>query len=61
MNGYLRCPAPNCGHHTYITTTRAAAEDMTEHLVDKHGLPEVSASYQADLLLPITTKPQAAA
>lgn len=61
MTAYLRCPAPNCGHHTYITTTRAAAEDMTDHLVDKHQFPEVSASYQAQMLLPITTTPQAAA
>ncbi|MFD3333575.1 hypothetical protein ACFWV1_13150 [Streptomyces sp. NPDC058700] len=54
MTGYLRCPAPNCQHHTYISSTRAAAEDMTDHLVAKHGFPEVSASYQAQMLLPIT-------
>ena len=54
MTAYLRCPAPNCSHCTYITTTRAAAEDMTDHLVAVHKLPEVSASYQAQMLLPIT-------
>ncbi|MBX9425486.1 hypothetical protein [Streptomyces lateritius] len=54
MTGYLRCPAPGCTHHITGTTVRAAAEDMTEHLVAKHELPEVSASYQAQMLLPIT-------
>ena len=53
MTGYLRCPAPRCEHHVAAFGSRAA-EDMTDHLVDKHGLPEVSASYQAQMLLPIT-------
>ncbi|GGU84553.1 hypothetical protein GCM10010275_19510 [Streptomyces litmocidini] len=54
MTGYLRCPAPNCEHHTYITTSSSAAEEITDHLVARHGFPEVSASYQAQMLLPIT-------
>ncbi|TXS14021.1 hypothetical protein EAO70_20785 [Streptomyces sp. adm13(2018)] len=55
MTDYLRCPAPHCTHHVHITaTTSKAAEDITDHLIDKHQFPEVSASYQADLLLPIT-------
>ena len=61
MTGYLRCPAPRCDHTETHVSKLAASKAMTEHLVDSHGLPEVSASYQADLLLPITTKPQAAA
>ncbi|MFD3535352.1 hypothetical protein [Streptomyces sp. NPDC058664] len=60
MTGYLRCPAPNCEHHTYLSTTRAAAEDMTDHLIAKHEFPELSASHQAQMLLPITG-PRAAA
>ncbi|GHG30909.1 hypothetical protein ACFFSH_39880, partial [Streptomyces filamentosus] len=60
MNGYLRCPAPHCTHHTTGANRETAAETMTDHLIRAHGLPEVSASYQADLLLPITTNPQAA-
>ncbi|MEU2236119.1 hypothetical protein [Streptomyces vietnamensis] len=54
MTGYLRCPAPHCTHHVNVTTLRTAAEEMTDHLVAKHQLPEVSASYQAQMLLPIT-------
>ncbi|MER7623882.1 hypothetical protein [Streptomyces sp. NPDC126503] len=59
MTAYLRCPAPNCTHHINVRTLPAAAEDMTDHLVDKHEFPEVSASYQAQMLLPITTQPAA--
>lgn len=61
MTGYLRCPAPHCTHTVTHVSKPTAARAMEKHLVDKHGLPEVSASYQADLLLPITTNPQAAA
>jgi len=61
VTGYLRCPAPKCDHTETHVSKLAAAGAMAEHLVNAHGLPEVSASYQADLLLPITTKPQAAA
>lgn len=60
MTAYLRCPAPNCTHRIDIRTLNAAADDMTDHLVAKHQLPEVSASYQAQMLLPITG-PRAAA
>ncbi|MER6098408.1 hypothetical protein ABT154_21620 [Streptomyces sp. NPDC001728] len=60
MTAYLRCPAPGCTHHEHVTPARTAAEDMTDHLVAKHQLPEVSASYQAQMLLPITG-PRAAA
>lgn len=54
MTGYLRCPAPRCDHTVSHVSKPAAAKDMAQHLVDAHDLPEVSASYQADLLLPIT-------
>ncbi|MFE0647438.1 hypothetical protein ACFVZH_02455 [Streptomyces sp. NPDC059534] len=54
MSAYLRCPAPSCQHHVYVTASRAAADDMTDHIVAKHGFPEVSASHQAQMLLPIT-------
>ena len=50
MDQYLRCPA-NCHHR--IAYTPLAAKAMEKHLVDQHKLPEVSASYQASLLLPI--------
>ncbi|MFJ5785396.1 hypothetical protein [Streptomyces hydrogenans] len=60
MTGYLRCPAPNCTHTVTRVARPAASTAMAKHLVDAHGLPEVSASYQADLLLPIVPKPQAA-
>ncbi|MBB4984962.1 hypothetical protein [Streptomyces nymphaeiformis] len=60
MTGYLRCPAPRCEHHVTCVSKAAAAEDMTDHLIKRHGLPEVSASYQAQMLLPITG-PRAAA
>ncbi|MFD0074322.1 hypothetical protein ACFVIY_17995 [Streptomyces sp. NPDC127166] len=53
MTGYLRCPAPHCEHRVPAFGSRAA-EEMTDHLVAKHQLPEVSASYQAQMLLPIT-------
>ncbi|MFH8627814.1 hypothetical protein ACH4A8_39005 [Streptomyces vietnamensis] len=54
MTGYLRCPAPHCTHHVNVRTLQTAAEEMTDHLVAKRQLPEVSASYQAQMLLPIT-------
>ena len=54
MTAYLRCPAPNCTHHVHLSATRAAVEDITDHLIEKHDMPEVSASYQAQMLLPIT-------
>jgi hypothetical protein len=54
VTGYLRCPAPRCDHAVSHVSKPAAAKDMAKHLVDAHGMAEVSASYQADLLLPIT-------
>ncbi|MEE1819348.1 hypothetical protein PUR59_30580 [Streptomyces sp. SP18ES09] len=54
MTGYLICPAPRCDHTVSHVSKLAAANDMASHLVKVHQLPEVSARYQADLLLPIT-------
>lgn len=51
---YLRCPAPHCTHHILTAASREPAEDMTDHLITRHDMPEVSASYQAQMLLPIT-------
>lgn len=57
METILRCPMPYCG--TRFRTGPAAVDAVTDHLRDDHDLPEVSASYQANLLLPITV-PKAA-
>ncbi|MFJ6348606.1 hypothetical protein ACIQKB_03915 [Streptomyces sp. NPDC092046] len=51
METILRCPMPHCGHR--IRSGPAAVEAMTDHIIQRHGLPEVSASYHASLLLPI--------
>lgn len=50
MDRYLRCPA-NCDYS--VAYAPLAAKVMEQHLVDQHKLPEVSAAYQASLLLPI--------
>jgi hypothetical protein len=57
MDEYLRCPAAHCTHRIAYNT--AAASAIEQHLVDAHGLPEVSAAYQASLLLPIRLTPAA--
>lgn len=57
METVIRCPMPRCDHR--IRSGPQAAEAMTSHLVDGHDLPEVSAIYQAHLLLPVTV-PRAA-
>lgn len=54
MSDYLRCPMPRCTHHVHVDKTKTPAEDLTDHLIGTHGLPEVSASYQAHLMRPIT-------
>jgi hypothetical protein len=53
----VRCPMPRCEHYVRPGTTATTA--METHLIQVHGLPEVSASSQAGLLLPVTT-PRAA-
>lgn len=58
MPAYLCCPARQCAHR--IPHISGSAEEMTDHLVDKHGFPEVSASYQASVLRPINATTQAA-
>lgn len=50
MDRYLRCPA-NCAYR--VVYTALANKAMEQHLVEQHQLPEVSAAYQASLLLPI--------
>lgn len=54
MSDYLRCPMPRCTHHVHVDKTKTPTADLERHLVDKHDPPEVSASYQADLVLRIT-------
>ncbi|WP_328941581.1 hypothetical protein OG259_07860 [Streptomyces sp. NBC_00250] len=60
MNGYLRCPMPGCTTTVTGLLHEHAVEVMTDHLIESHDLPEVSASYEAQLLLPICADPQAA-
>ncbi|MEU7032677.1 hypothetical protein ABZ958_03200 [Streptomyces sp. NPDC046237] len=50
----VRCPMPRCTVN--VKPGPAAQDAMTEYLINAHGLPEVSASYQAALLLPVTTR-----
>lgn len=50
----VRCPMPKCTVN--VKPGPDATTVMETHLVEKHGLPEVSASYQAALLLPVTTR-----
>ncbi|MFC8272328.1 hypothetical protein ACFUJR_07250 [Streptomyces sp. NPDC057271] len=50
----VRCPMPGCAVN--VKPGPVAQDAMTEHLIETHGLPEVSATYQAALLLPVTTR-----
>ncbi|MET9956680.1 hypothetical protein ABZ135_34750 [Streptomyces sp. NPDC006339] len=59
MDQYYRCPMPQCPHRIATRPHSDGAEQMTDHLIDTHGLPVVSASYAAGHLLPIHA-PQAA-
>ncbi|MFC7794578.1 hypothetical protein [Streptomyces cinereoruber] len=59
MTGYLICPAPNCAHRVTRVSRPAAINDMTNHLIQEHDLPEMSASNQAQFLQPITSQPAA--
>lgn len=49
MPAYLCCPVRQCVHR--IPDGTAAAEEMTDHLVNAHEFPETSASYQATTVL----------
>ncbi|MER7517843.1 hypothetical protein [Streptomyces sp. NPDC126499] len=53
MDQYLRCPMPQCPHRVGLPAQVLSIEAMTDHLIEKHGLPEASASYAASHLLPI--------
>lgn len=63
MSDYLRCPMPHCTHQTpvgkHTADIEAGTEKLTAHLAVRHDLPQVSASYEAGLVLPITA-PKAA-
>lgn len=50
MREYLTCPQPRCRHT--VTATERAVEQMTDHIVGEHELPEISASFHASNLRP---------
>ncbi|MFE3326832.1 hypothetical protein [Streptomyces sp. NPDC059176] len=50
MREYLTCPSPRCRHT--VTAGGRAVDQMTDHIVSEHELPEISASFHANNLRP---------
>jgi hypothetical protein len=53
----LCCPKDTCRHAFRADSLDTAVDQMIDHLIDAHELPEISASFHAMVAKPITLDP----